>query len=235
MTNDQKYYLEVAYKELENKVFNNSNYHSFITSLADTEEFRELFTFDDKFNSVLAEKALSNLDNLRFICNNSTGLKKEKEFHDMLSSCIKENNAISTIVNTYLMDTKYGNIEREEKDNYIINDKMFYIMQSIFGLNTLVESVKNKDVLLKRFTEISGLYESEDINNFISVIEEMYFKKEEKDVIQSKIEYLKPFILSGLQKQLTEVSNSYDDTFIKYNYLYEIVTDIIGINKKSVK
>ena len=239
MENNQEKELNKAYDVLNKKVLSSNMYYKFITSIADLNEFRDIFSYNGKFNTDKALESLKNLENLRYICNNETGLKKENEFHNMIINCVSNEDAITTIVNTFLMETKYGNPKRENLDDYTLNDRMFYILQSIFGLDTLIESVINKEVLFHKFCEITKDYNEKEVENFISLIDEIYKEakmlndpNEIKNYIVSRKEDLKQYIYENEIADLDKISNSEHGSFQKHDELKEIVDEILDNSKK---
>ena len=239
MASKQEIELNRAYKALEKKVLSSDSYRKFITSVADLKEFREIFSYNGKFNDALAEESLKDLDNLRYICNNETRLKKEDEFHQMIINCVSNEDVITNIVNTFFMETKYGNPKREKLNDYTLNDRMFYILQSIFGIDTLTESINNKDVLFHKFNEVTMDYSGKEAEYFINLIDEIYKEasiiqdpEEMKNYISSKKQDLSKYILDGSKVQLREVTNSENGEFNKYNNLDKIISEIFDDSKK---
>ena len=237
--NNKKYNQEIAYKKIENKVYSSSSYYKFLFNISKLDKFREIFTFDGKFDANISNEVMNNLDLLRYICNGETGMNLEKEFHDTLVSAAKEEDAISSVINTYLIEIKYGNPYRVELNDYTTNDKLFSILESIFGLDTLILSVNNKGILLDRFNNIMETNDLEEANRFIEIIENLYnsITKEKhpesaQQIIESYKDVLKPYISAGFQKQLNEISNNKHQNFKSFDILYKKVTeDILKIDK----
>ena len=137
------------------------------------------------------------------------------------------------------METKYGNPKREQLDDYTLNEKLFGILEAVFGLDTLILSVNDKKVLQDRFNKVMKTDSPEEANKFIGIIEDIYnsVKDEENPLlvnekIESWKEEIKPYVLAGLCEQLNEISNSKHQTFESYDILYKKVTDdILKIDK----
>ena len=237
---NQKFNQEIAYKKLEDKIYKSDKYYKFVFYVTNLDSFRDVFTFmGDRFDAKVAGKAIENLDALRFICNNETGMKIENEFHDFIVAAVSEQDAISSIINVNLMETKYGNPKREQLDDYTLNEKLFGILEAVFGLDTLILSVNDKKVLQDRFNKVMKTDSPEEANKFIGIIEDIYnsVKDEENPLlvnekIESWKEEIKPYVLAGLCEQLNEISNSKHQTFESYDILYKKVTDdILKIDK----
>lgn len=221
---------ESALNIIKNKIQNTSEYSSFVVKLTNNNDFMEAFKFDENVNYEVLDKALSNIDNLQTICFDTN---KEKEFHDMVVKALKEadKDAISTIVDTYFIETLYGNPDRMEMDDYNFNDKMFYILQGIFGLDTLTLSIENKKALFNRYQLVSGSNDINEVENFINIIEETY-KSNDSNIFESKKDVLNPYILSGLDMQLNEISNNPKGNFSGYDNLQEILSSYMAYDKK---
>ncbi len=227
---DKRYNKDVAYQKIEDKIKKSHSFYDFILYITNLDSFREIFTFENgKFDVEIAGNALENLDALRFICNDETGLHEEKKLHDALIESVKEDSAISTIINTHLIETKYGNPSRIELDDYTPNDKLFAILESIFGLDALILSVINRKKLWERFSEVTENDETYDMVNFNDVMEKLYeFSKgddtEFTQAIESYSDYLRPYILAGINKQYTEISKTERGSFEQCDNLREMVT-----------
>lgn len=238
---DKKYNQAVAYRKIEDKIRRSNSYYEFIRYITDLNEFKEAFTFNnDRFDAKMAGKAIENLEVLRFVCNDESGIKQENRFHDFLTSAVMENDAISTIVNIHLIETKYGNPKRIKLNDYTPNDKLFAILESVFGLDALILSVKDKDVLLTKFNEVMKNDSSYSPSEFIKIIEDLYkaSKSDEHSLFVRTLEdysdYLKPYVSAGFQQQLSEISNSEHGNFEHYNNLYDMVTgDIMKLSKNK--
>lgn len=239
---DKKYNQRVAYGKIEDKIRKSTFYYEFLRYITELDGFREAFTFEnDRFDAKIAGDAIESLDVLRFICNDETGLKQEDKFHDFITSAVTEKDAISTIVNTHLIEIKYGNPKRDKLNDYTPNDRLFAILESVFGLDALLLSVNDKDVLLKKFNEIMKGDNSYTPSDFIEIIESLYkiSKSDEHSLflqaLEDRSEDLKPYISAGFGQQLNEISNSKHGNFDHYNNLYDMVTNDIlklSVNKK---
>ncbi len=238
---NRKYNKAVAYKIIEDKLKKTDSFQDFILYIGHLDSFIEIFTFDNgEFDNKFALKALENLEALRFICNDETGLHEEEKLHDALVESVKDNNAISTIINTYLIETKYGNPKRVELDDYTPNDKLFAILEIIFGLDTLILSVSDRRKLWERFCEVTENNETDEMVNFNDAMEKLYeFSKDSNpevfmSAIESYSDYLKPYILAGINKQCNEIAKTEHGSFEHFNNLYEMVTkDVLGIEKNK--
>ncbi len=226
-----RYNKNVAYQKIEDKIKKSHSYYDFIWYITNLDNFREIFTFEDgKFNAAFAGEAIENLESLRFICNDETGLHEEKRLHDAFIESVKEDSAISTIINTYLIETKYGNPSRIELDDYTPNDKLFAILESVFGLDALILSVIDTKKLWERFNEITEDDGTYDMVNFNDVIEKLYELSKGDDTeaftqaIENYSDYLRPYILAGINKQYTEISKTKHGSFEQCDNLREMVT-----------
>ena len=150
--------------------------------------------------------------------------------HDAFIESVKEDSAISTIINTYLIETKYGNPSRIELDDYTPNDKLFAILESVFGLDALILSVIDTKKLWERFNEITEDDGTYDMVNFNDVIEKLYELSKGDDTeaftqaIENYSDYLRPYILAGINKQYTEISKTKHGSFEQCDNLREMVT-----------
>ena len=132
---------------------------------------------------------------------------------------------------TYFIETLYGNPDRLEMDDYTFNDKMFYALQAVFGLDTLALSIRDKKALIDRYMLVSGSYDMNEMNNFSNIIEEIY-KTNDPNIFDSKKDVLNPYVLSGLDIQLNEISNNSRGNFSQYDNLQEILSSYLAYNKK---
>ena len=166
-------------------------------------------------------------------------MKLENDFHDFIVAAVSEPDAISSIININLMETKYGNPKREQLNDYTLNDKLFGILEAVFGLDALILSVSDKKALQDRFNKVMKTNDLEEANKFIGIIEDIYNSVKDEanpllvnEKIESMKEDLKPYVLAGLCEQLNEISNSKHQTFESYDILYKKVTDdILKIDK----
>ena len=221
---------ENALNIIKKKIKSSGAYASFVVQLTGDKDFVEVFNFNGDINYDVLNEAIANIDNLKDICLNTN---KEKEFHDMVVKALKEvdKDAISIVVDTYFIEILYGNPDRLEMNDYTFNDKMFYILQGIFGLDTLTLSIENKKALFDRYQLVFESNDINEINNFINIIEDIY-KSNDSNIFKSKKDVLNPYILSGLGIQLNEISNNPKGNFSGYNNLQEILSSYMEYDKK---
>lgn len=229
-----KYYLTNAYKKLNNKIINSKEYADYAYMITSDEKvskkLKEAFTFAD--NKVSYDDISKMFDDIHFVGELSKVLGIEDKFSDMILAAVKDENIFSTIINTKFVETMYGNSNKEDLS---ANDALFTILESIFGLDRIIESITKENVLLERFNTVMQSKDQNMVNDFALLISNLYNMLDgEKDynrikqIINNNSQELRPFILAGLYKMNDEISKKEHGNFDSYNELYNRVLDVIG-------
>ncbi|MBQ9012543.1 MAG: hypothetical protein IJ094_03100 [Bacilli bacterium] len=252
--------IEEIYKELDNRIKQSKQYIEFAHKISldsDTNKnnndvtFRDIFTFEKEvetsegiklisnFDSEVASKAFSHIGVMKKVCDI---LNLDNEFHDVIIKANESSNVLVNICNTHFLNVKYGDPSNETLNDYSLNDRLFYIIETIFGLDTIVNSYYDKDAFNKQLNYIMQDYSGTALDNLTMILEDMYNElKDEKDeeTIKNRIrEYkdaLKPYVSAGIQAQIDETIRSDKKSYDNVTRLEEtVIKDILGysLNKK---
>lgn len=231
---DKDYYLKLAYKKLNNKIYNSKEYADYAYQITSdekvSEKIKEAFTFEN--NQVSYDSIGKMFEDIDFVGELSEVLGLENKFSDVILSSVKDENIFSTIINTKFVETMYGNSNKEDLS---ANDALFTILESVFGLDTIIMSITNQNVLLERFNTVMQSDDQNMVNEFALLISNLYKMLDgEKDyskikhIISNNSEELRPFILAGLFKMNDDISKKEHSNFDAYNELYNRVLDVVG-------
>lgn len=196
-----------AYDIIKNKIYTSKEFSSFVVGLTKSQEFKEAFTFNGELKKDVAVKALSDLDILRSICDDNTGIKKEKEFHDMLVNSLKQNNVLLSIADTYFIETLYGNPDRINQEDLTINDKLFKALEYIFNIDIITDFIIDNNSLE---------------NNYYN----MYNGEFDYSLLVSSF---------TSAKEIMEDTNNKEAQFKVYTQLVQVLDEIKKDIKKNVK
>ena len=231
---EQKYNMDEVCKNLETRLSKSKVYKDFINSLIknanvskcinklEKESSRKL---DDNF----IEDVFKDVGYVKLL---SLMLGLENEFCEMMLLAAKEENIFSSIINTKFVETIYGN---PDKKDLSLNDALFTILESVFGLDSIINSLTDDSALIKRFDVVMGNQNPNLANEFSSLINGLYdIAKDAKsyDEITSLIKNhsydLRTFILAGLNKQNDEIMKDPNGNYGMYKVLYNNILNLIG-------
>jgi hypothetical protein len=240
---EKKQNIDKAYVKIESEILSTLQYKRFISYLLQLQEFKDSFTINNEFDANLAKKATESLDVLRYLCNDETGIGKEKDFHDFILKAIEElpYGPAQKVVYTYMLETKYGNPKRSD---YTLNDMLFYILQSVYGMDFLILTCTNNKVSVERFFDVLKTEEPNLLSDFFGQFYELrqtLYNEEDRDVIKQKFEekkdFFMPYIVAGISNQYDEESRNKNANFPEIDNLVSILTGELGykVFEKNVK
>ena len=240
-SNDEN--LKSAYKKIENKIISGNEHKNFIDYLIKQTDFANCFVVNGNLNVKNAKMVINNLDYLHFLCEEDN-LNKENEFHDFLIKSLETDALIDIekVIYTFMLETKYGNPKR--KEDFTLNDRLFYVLQAIYELDNLILACNNSMTLVNRFNEVMQTSNIDDFTDFINEFSEMRKKlskiqnEEELSIaFNEEKEFLIPYVAAGIDRQYTEVSKDENGNFSKVDALLRLISDDLGFsaNKNIVK
>ena len=234
MIKDEK--LNQAEEKLNSKILKSEVYRKYVDSIMSNKALiNKVREFSKKIGNGFDEKYFEELlrTDIDFCNKISSTLKLSMEFSKVMFKASRDENLYSSIIYTKLSETMYGN---ELKDDISRIDVLFTILESVFSLDCLLDSLSNKDVLSERFnTVFNGESPLNFDINLKQVLELIKDKKSYDDIkvaLNSKMKDLMPYIATGLDKQATEVSKSRHGLFDRWDFLYNTVMDLSGKQKK---
>ena len=151
LANDEK--LQLAYDSLKKEVISSKIYKDFINRITSNPLFIK------KTNGIYIEDFINNSDDLDFIYEVSNMINMEDDFSFIIISSVKSDDKLLSVIKTKILETYYGNTIKIDID---ANDELFNILQNVLGLDTLIKSVYNPNILYDSFS---------DINEFRSFVE----------------------------------------------------------------
>lgn len=234
LSNDEN--LKNAYKVLENKVLSSNVHEDFIRYLIIKTDFDNYFVVNNDLDVKTAKMAINDLDYLYQICNENN-LNKENEFHDFIVNSIESTNLadIEKVIYIHMLETKYGNPKR--KEDFTLNDRLFYVLEAIYGLDNLILSCNDNMVLVNRFNDVMETSNIDDFTNFLNGFNEIRNKlsktineEELSTLFNEQKEFFRPYVLAGIDKQYTEVTKDKNGDFSKVDNLLSIISNDLGFD-----
>ena len=235
-SNDEN--LKNAYKKIEDKIISSNEHKDFIEYLIKETNFVDYFVVDKELNTKTAKMAINDLDFLNLICDKNN-LNKENEFHDFMIKAVESDRLIDIekVIYTFMLETKYGNPKRENKKDFTLNDRLFYILQAIYGLDSLILSCNDNMILVNRFNDVMETSNIDDFTNFLNVFSEIRNKllktinEEELSVLfNEEKDSFRDYVLAGIDKQYTEVTKDKNGNFSKVDDLLSLISNDLGFN-----
>ena len=241
--------IELAYEKVEEKIILSESYVNFIIkNIIDNKTFESKIReyFSDETGAFQSERFYEFIQDIKYMEMLSHALGIEDEFYVATINGAKDNNLIDTVINTKLLETKYGN---PYKKDFTCNDVIFSILETIFGLDTLMESVSNKKVLIEKFKRVLAYSSEFNINstkdcedNYVQFYEELnnLYKntfnmtdyEEIKEYVKDNCNGLKPFIQAGLSSHVRKVVWGEKDSYKEYDSLAEEMFTLFSPRKK---
>ena len=220
-------------KYLNKIILNSETYGNLLYTLTTDEKFKikikDAFDNDiDLFNSVIKD--------VEYIYYLSTILGMENDFIKCALDAVKIDSAIETVINTKFIETLYGN---PFKEDISLNDILFTLLESIIGLDTIIESFKDRSLLIKKVNinmKDDGSFNALNII-FNSIYEDLKYcdnYDEIINVINSYKDDLALYIERGLNSQAISVINNPNGNFSEYDFLLERLKEILP-NKDTKK
>lgn len=233
-------YLDNAYDIIKRRISDSKGYQDYvyyITSDKNIGKKLEESTSYEKDGKVVSFTS-ELIENIDFINDFSNVYGLDEDFCRIAIKTFDNDSIMNKIINTKFTETLYGNPSKEDLSNV---DALFTILESFFGLDTIIKSVTYKRVLNDRFLTVLKTDDKSLEYDFISLIEKIYNEtvnlksyEEVKMVINNYKDELKVFAMPGLITQLNEVSLDDNGSFKRTNILRDRLVDLIGtdINKK---
>ena len=114
---------------------------------------------------------------------------------------------------------------------------MFYILQAIYGLDSLILSCNDNMILVNRFNDVMETSNIDDFTNFLNVFSEIRNKllktinEEELSVLfNEEKDSFRDYVLAGIDKQYTEVTKDKNGNFSKVDDLLSLISNDLGFN-----
>ncbi len=231
--------LKDLYKRIQRWLLVTDAYTSFATDILLNKEIYNLFVSNGKLDVSYAKEILSDLDCLRDICCNKI-TNKETEFYDFITKSVDSLyiSDMQKVIYKYMLDTKYGNPKRQ--NDFTATDRLFYVLQAIFGLDSLIKSCFDNSVLKHRFYEVTNLLDENDYDSFEKTfsdikkeLEKATTDNELNDLFDAKKELLRDYVASGILKQYDEVSNAPSGNFIEVDEFLKFISEDLGFSIKN--
>lgn len=216
------------YKVLKNRILKSKSYSNYAVGITDDiyKYFLEL-GINESNNYELAFKNIDFMDSF-----SRNILHNEKEFNKVLfSSFDEEVDVIRQIVSKKFLETYIGNENKEDLDEI---DAFFPLLESIFGLDTLLLSIKDSSVLISKFRNVFNM----DIANFYEAFSKIYKEAKGKNydeiisIIRNNSSELKDYVTTGILFEISDVSNNDKKNFEKANELLARSIEILGDKAK---
>lgn len=232
--------LDIAYSKIKRRISNSKDYQEYVYHITTDKKLGEKFAESTSYekDGKTISFASQMVENIDFINTFSNAFGLDKEFNNIITSTFNNDSVIDKIINTKFIETLYGNPSKEDLSNI---DALFTVLESFFGLDTIIKSVSDKNVLNDRFLKVLNANDQALEYDFISLIEKIYNEtvdlktyEEIKAVVNNYREELKVFVMPGLITQLNEVSLDDNGSFRRTDILKNRLVDLIGtdINKK---
>ena len=165
-------------------------------------------------------------------------LGKENDFAKCAISSVLTDNAIESVINVKFIETLYGN---PLKNDISLNDVLFLILESVIGLDTIIMSFYDRNIITLRVNEIMKNKKG-DFEGFNVIINNIYNGLSDcqsyDEIITGLSDYkdeLADYIQGGLDMQLYEIMNNPQGSYDNYNMLFARINDLIPkINAKKM-
>ena len=232
------YSLNDAYNQIKKKIIDSKDYANYVYYITSdpiiSKKFNESTSYEKDGKTVsFASEVVENID---FINEFSKVYGLDSVFCDTILKAFGDDNIIDKVINTKFTETLYGNPSKEDLNSI---DALFTILESVFGLDTIIKSFNDKTILDRRFKEVTGVLDDSLEYDFLSLINKIYNETCTlnsydyiKKVIKSYKDELNSYILPGLVKQIDEETKSGSDS-IKTDNLSGRIIELVGdYNKK---
>lgn len=214
-----------------NKIINSKEYIDYVVSITDDmyKEFPELFKCDEKvYNNALKDITFMQTFS-KYVLN------KEEELNKIIFNCLESySNVFNKITCKKFMETYVGDLNKDDLNEV---DVLFPLIEAIFGLDNLLESVENINVLEYEFNRLYG----QDIEYFNEFFENLYNECKNKkydemiEIVRNYDTTLSYYIGIGMANRVNEVENDETKNFRETNILYNNIIRILGDKSLVVK
>lgn len=246
-----KYYLNSAYGILKNKLVKSKNYWELIYFL--TTDKRVSKKVEKVFEGIeeQSDELFRNVDFVSYLCtvldedekniNNTINSSEETKtpiqdkFTNSIINSVKTDNPVESIINIKFIETLYGNTIKNDISS---NDVLFTLLEGILGLDTIIKSFVEKELVQLRINEIMknnkvSFYVFEELfSELYNDLQDCYDYEQTLKVLSKYTDRLMPYVYNGIMAQIDDTSFSENKNFEQYENLQERIKKILEDLKK---